>query len=241
MNFCCERCHKTFAKKQNLEYHVQHQVCLKSLHVCMLCQKQLSSKQMLQYHLSHVACHAPEGTSGPSGRRLVHPVAFGTEDLQLITTRCPQLFSVAINEHTDRCIEYLFEQIHCNPQTFPEYLNLYARSATTKILLVCQGTHFSHMPVVSVMDTLIENMMSMIQKHLDTENSEIDMVVIERYEKYCDLIESKGKKTGRRRDLETQIIAFLLNIKPVMDPHLKTREGQLGVLFEIEPVQKLIT
>ena len=53
----CNICHKKFAKKQGLEYHLIHKVCIKPDKTCNKCGYQFATKAMLKYHIENEVCN----------------------------------------------------------------------------------------------------------------------------------------------------------------------------------------
>jgi len=57
MKSCCPSCNKIFTRKSALDYHVNHNVCLKSNNkICPECGKKFSTVQMCHYHIKHGVC-----------------------------------------------------------------------------------------------------------------------------------------------------------------------------------------
>ena len=55
--FQCLLCLGTFATKQRLDYHIEHNVCQKHRSFqCLKCEKQFASAQTLNYHVEHKVC-----------------------------------------------------------------------------------------------------------------------------------------------------------------------------------------
>jgi hypothetical protein len=52
----CESCGKQFSSGQRLQYHVDNNVCKKSLYQCQLCGRDFSCKNRLVYHTEHGVC-----------------------------------------------------------------------------------------------------------------------------------------------------------------------------------------
>jgi len=52
----CEKCGKTFTSKQNLNYHLSHNVCQKNIIKCDLCGSIFTTKNSLSYHVINKVC-----------------------------------------------------------------------------------------------------------------------------------------------------------------------------------------
>jgi hypothetical protein len=52
----CENCGKSFTRNSNLNYHIEHNVCIKPSKTCPKCGHQFSNKSMLEYHIEHKVC-----------------------------------------------------------------------------------------------------------------------------------------------------------------------------------------
>jgi hypothetical protein len=53
----CVHCHRIFARRANLDYHLSRNVCQKkSSKMCPKCKYVFSTKQMLQYHVANAVC-----------------------------------------------------------------------------------------------------------------------------------------------------------------------------------------
>jgi hypothetical protein len=52
----CPKCFKALASKRSLEYHLSHDVCQKTAHICHICDTTFSSRQRLDYHISKNVC-----------------------------------------------------------------------------------------------------------------------------------------------------------------------------------------
>ena len=56
MDMSCHYCGKIFSSKQNLNYHIDNTVCLKSTKKCYKCNHEFSNKTMLKYHIDNNVC-----------------------------------------------------------------------------------------------------------------------------------------------------------------------------------------
>lgn len=276
--FICDFCHKQFIKKQGLDYHVTHKVCLKLGKTCIKCGYQFTTKAMFQYHMDNNVCDKPiqkkkkltlkKTNDTPiftkSGEphfpndctkeellmkvaileaekkmllenprtvddhsnhqiNFIFPKAFGSEQIDYILTKIPNLLHDAVTKHTGRSVEYLTEQIHCNKEIFPEYTNVFIRGYKSPFALVSNGDKFQNKPQKRIIEQIIENSISMLQDYIDNNGEKYGQRIIDKYETYRDLVEDGDKKSERRKDLEIEIAGMLLDMRPIIEsePYMK--------------------
>lgn len=268
----CLLCHKTFADRRCLNYHVSKNVCQKpNQKLCPKCLQTFSTKQMCQYHITHNVCQFeqknkiklavknryenmskeellikvaqlegkveiltehPQTINNNNQINLIFPKAFGSEQIDHILTKIPNLLHDALTKHTDRSVEYLTEQIHCNKEVFPEYTNVYIRGYKSPFALVSNGIRFQNKPQKRIIDQIIENSISMLQDYVDNNGEKFGQKIIGKYEKYRDLLEENDehdRKSERRKDLEIEIAGMLLDMRLIIEsnPHVKKMLDQL--------------
>jgi hypothetical protein len=109
-----------------------------------------------------------------------------------------------MTKHTNRSIEYITEKIHCNKEIFPEYTNVYIRGYKSPFAVVSNGRKFQYKPQKRIIDQIIENSMIMLQDYVDfDENIEkIGLAIIDKYEKYANLVEMDGRDLENGPDYE---------------------------------------
>jgi hypothetical protein len=137
----------------------------------------------------------------------------------------PNLLHDALTKHSNRSVEYLTEQIHCNKQTFPEYTNVYIRGYKSPFAMVSNGKQFQNKPQKAIIEQIIENSISMLQDYIDNNGEKYGQKIIDKYERYRDLVEtdSSDKKSERRKDLEIEIAGMLLDMRSIIEsqPYVK--------------------
>lgn len=151
---------------------------------------------------------------------LFFPQAFGSEQVDKILEKIPNLLHDAVTNHTSRSIEFLTEQIHCNKEMFPEYTNVYIRNYKSPFALVSDGQKFQHKLQKRIIDEIIEKGMHMLQTYIDTNNDNLGQKIIKKYEDYCGLVDTSindTRKSERRKDLELEIAGMLLDMRAVID------------------------
>lgn len=148
----------------------------------------------------------------------IFPKSFGTEQIDYILTKIPNLLHDALTKHTGRSVEYLTEQIHCS-DIFPEYNNVYIRGYKSPFALVSNGEKFQN----KLQKRIIENGISMLQDYADNNGEKYGQRIIDKYETYRDLVDGDEKKSERRKDLEIEIAGMLLDMRPIIEsnPHIK--------------------
>ena len=218
-----------------LKYHQKNVVCEKKfikpkilLKKEFLDQYENCSKEQLLYELAYTrgAYHAlkenPQ-TINNNQFNIFFPKEFGKEEVDYILNKLPNLFHDAITKYCERKLGYLTEQVHCNKKVFPEYANAYISTYKSPFALISDGEKFVRKPKNQVIDQLIEKFLSMLQTYIDDNCEKYGQKILDKFERYRNSIEinHSGKKTPLRKDLEIEIAGLLLDIKPVIEDHLK--------------------
>lgn len=248
----CPKCHKVLSSRQMCQYHVLHEVCGNSsiankTKIPLKLKPQVSTSTLLPTReptkeellikvamleaQNKILCEHPQ-TIIQQTINYNFPHAFGTEDIHRILSKKPSLLHDAITKHTDRSVEYMTEQIHCDNDVFPEYANVYLRGRKSQFALVSNGKCFQNKPQKRIIDQIIENTISMLQTYIDYNGEKIGQRIIDKYEKYQDLVEEPSeheKKSERRKDLEIEIAGLLLDMRPIIEenPTIKRMLDQL--------------
>lgn len=237
----CHLCQTIFSSKQRLDYHISQNVCDRKtkIHVTLKhmddASDKLSKKILYEENLrlkgENKALKENPQTINNHQINLIFPKAFGNEEVSHILDKLPNLLHDAITKHGNRSVAYLTEQIHCNKEIFPEYTNVYICGYKSPFALVSDGKEFKHKPQKRTIDQIIEKSISMLQNYVDNNDEKYGRRIIDKYEKYRDLVEfDEGeRKSEMRKDLEIEIAGMLLDMRKVIesDPHIKTMLDEL--------------
>lgn len=242
----CNKCGYRFTSKAMFRYHTDNNVCekttqkkktltlrktdilmdkgyLQSLNDCT--KEELLMKVTILEAEKRLLIENPRTVDDHSNHQinLILPKAFGSEQIDYILTKIPNLLHDAVTKHTGRSVEYLTEQIHCNKKVFPEYTNVFIRGYKSPFALVSNGDKFQNKPQKRIIEQIIENSISMLQDYIDNNGEKYGQKIIDKYETYRDLVEDSDKKSERRKDLEIEIAGMLLDMRPVIEsqPYMK--------------------
>jgi hypothetical protein len=238
----CPLCHKEFKSKLGFTSHVEKKVCIKLDKQCPYCARVFTNKRNRDHHTENKICvvknkliirtknEDPILTQREKDlceenirlksqldvlkeHSLAFPKAFGSEQITDILTKLPNLLHDALTKHTDRSVEYLIEQIHCNKEIFPEYINVYMRGYKSPYALVSDGTRFLNKPKKRIIEQIIESSLSMLQEYVDNNGEKCGQKIIDKYERYRDVIEN----SERRKDIETEIAGMLIDMRVIVE------------------------
>jgi hypothetical protein len=150
---------------------------------------------------------------------LIFPVAFGREDMGKVTEKLGDVFGSLIKNHPFESIPRLFSEIHKNKQ-LPEYHNIYTESEQSKFVLVSDGRGFEHHPKKTIIDQIIEEKRTLLNKYVGDNGEQLGEKVLKKYERYQEQIDGDLEF---RKILEIEIAGLLLDMKKVIANDEKTR------------------
>ena len=116
-------------------------------------------------------------------------VNFGSEDPEEIKRKCPHLLKNAM-EHVFQSIPYITKQIHCNPEVFPQYENVYMDSFKDPYAMIYSEGQFHRQLKAETIDNLIEEGIHLLETHV--EDHVEDEKIIRKYETYRDSVETEN-------------------------------------------------
>lgn len=231
--YICPKCDHQFLSTASCEYHINNNVCER---------KKALPDPKVEDLLHKITILETEKTVLEAEKKLLienpkttvnvfmFPNAFGTEQVDKILGKMPNLLHEAVTHHTSRSVEYITEQIHCNKEVFPEYMNVYVRNYQSPYALVSNGERFQNKPKTRVIEDLIEKARGMLQSYIDTNEDKLRQKVIGKCDDYFNLIDTTdGKKSERRKELEVEIGGMLLDMRSIIesDPSMKNMLDQL--------------
>ena len=165
---------------------------------------------------------------------IVFPSTFGKEDMDHIREKLGDILGPTIKNHPRQSIPILFNKIHNNDQ-LPEYHNVYISSERSNYAMVSDGKSFKYKPKKTIIDQIIEDKRSLLNRYIDDNGDQLGEKVLSKYDKYQDEIDDNSTF---RKELEVEIGGLLLDMKSVIANDEKTRkllekvnEGQ----YELDP------
>ena len=150
---------------------------------------------------------------------IIFPREFGTENIKVIEGKLGDILSHTIKQHTFKSIPMLFNQIH-NNEKLPEYHNVYVASERSSYAMVSNGKKFEYKPKKTIIDQIIEDKRSILNKYVDENGEMLGERVLRKYDKYQDQLDENQEF---RKELEIEIGGLLLNMKSVIADDEKTR------------------
>jgi hypothetical protein len=207
-----------------LQYHQENNVCNKTQKKKLILKQQCDdyTKEELLLKVAVLEAEKKILIENPqtinNQFNLIFPKAFGTEQIDNILAKVPNLLHDALTKHTNHSIEYLTEQIHCNKEVFPEYNNVYVKNYKSPFALVSNGTKFQNKLRTRIIGQIIANLIGMLQEYIDNNEDKYDQEIIDQYETYRDWVgDDSDKKNERRKDLEIDIMGLLLDMRPIIE------------------------
>jgi hypothetical protein len=233
----CPDCGQMFASKQKCQYHIDHGVCSKRKTVPEKVKSpssqteaepeseteygSLSRGQLIErLAKSESRCQTLEEHPRTVNQvNLIFPVAYGREDMGKVTEKLGDVFGPLLKNHPFESIPRLFSEIHKNRQ-LPEYHNIYTDSEQSKFVLISDGRGFEHHPKKTIIDQIIEEKRSLLNKYVDDNGEQLGEKVLKKYERYQEQIDGDS---DFRKTLEIEIAGLLLDMKKVIANDEKTR------------------
>lgn len=226
----CPKCGAKFDSKRNCLYHIEQNVCKHhKLKLTMKASYENMSKDELIEKLNETEkeCNTLKQNSQQINNNtlnqnniIIFPTAFGREDINHIQQILGDICGPLIKNHTFKSIPTLFSEIH-NNKRLPEYHNVFTNSERSNFALVSNGIHFNYKPKKNVIDQIIEDKRSILNKYVDENGDQLGEKVLEKYDKYQEQIDSNSEF---RKNLEMEIACSLLNMKSVIADDEKTRK-----------------
>jgi hypothetical protein len=151
---------------------------------------------------------------------IVFPTEFGKENMEYVTEKLGNICENLIKCHPYKSIPHLFNMIHNNDK-LPEYHNVYANSERSGYVLVSNGKSFQYCPKKTIIDQIIEDKRSILNKYVDEKGEQLGERVLKKYERYQDSIDDDPKF---KKELELEIGGMLLSLKSVIANDERTRK-----------------
>jgi len=217
----CELCGYIFKNIKMLEYHRQHKVCQVRKPKIILKNQQnhvdlQKENEILKLEISTLRNenktlkehpHVVNNTINTTNYNHVNFIVdFNNEKSEYILTKLPNLLKDVITQRLDSSVPFLTKEVHCNPETFPEYSNVYMTKYNCPYAMVYKDGRFQRQLKKQILDDVIEKFISMLGNYVD--DHEFSQKIMERYECYRDSIEQDG---SRRAELEDELIGILLD------------------------------
>ena len=232
----CPLCGSVFSRDSCLQYHLEHKVCqnkkklvLKMSPANLIVNTPIESEQMSFPSREQLLTHSKEelveqvlhekqlGQLKDTEIRVLKEnpktvnfniVTFGKEDPKKIQKKCPNLLHNAImQDHTCQSIPYLTRKIHCNPEVFPEYENVYLESLKAPYAMVYGEGQFHRQPKEETIGNLIANGIQLLGRHV--EEFIEDEKIIQKYDSYLASVSTEDDP--KRKALEHKLIGILLD------------------------------
>lgn len=229
----CKRCGAVFSSRSAFHYHNNNNVCGQPKMKIVIKKNSSTTEELLTKIAileaeNKLLVEKPRTVTVNNNNNInfIFPKAFGTEQLTHILSKLPNLLRDALTLHPGRSVEFLTEQIHCNKEIFPEYTNVYIRGYKSPYALVSNGHMFQNKPQKRIIEQIIEDSISMLQTHIDNNGENYGQRIIDKYEKYRDLVEGEGEL---HKNLEIEIAGMLLDMRPIIEstPNIKKMLNQL--------------
>ena len=234
----CHDCGKFFSSTSSYKYHTSHQVCSKKketitppvtsgkIQLKLKAKYDGMTRDELLLRLSHVEGkyealkETPQNINNNNNNIIVFPSSFGKEDMEHIQRTLGDILKPMITQHTFRSIPLLFDRMH-NSQKLPEYHNVYVSSERSNYAMVSDGTKFTYKPKKTIIDQIIEDKRSILNRYVDENGDQLGEKVLAKYEKYQDQLDDNSEF---RKSLEVEIGGMLLDMKSVIADDDKTRQ-----------------
>jgi hypothetical protein len=247
----CQECNKFFTSSSSYKYHISHQVCHNKTHLCdesdasssqesnimgeihspktkikliLKSKYERMSREELIVKLSQVEGKYEALKENPQNINhnniIVFPLAFGKEDMDYVSHKLGDILGPLIRNHPFRCIPNLFNKIHNNEQ-LPEYHNVYISSERSNYALVSDGKSFKYRPKKTIIDQIIEDKRSILNRYIDDNGEQLGDKVLKKYEQYQNQIDDNS---DFRKELEVEIGGMLLDMKSVIANDENTRQ-----------------
>lgn len=232
----CHDCEKFFSSTSSYKYHVSHQVCSRRKNNQDSIEKKTigkiplklkakyadMSRDELILRLSHIEGKyeaLKETPQNVNTNIIVFPTSFGKEDMSHIRQTLGDILKPMIIQHPFKSIPLLFNHIH-NSEKLPEYHNVYVSSERSNYAMVSDGKKFKYKPKKTIIDQIIEDKRSILNRYVDENGEQLGEKVLNKYEKYQNQIDDNSEF---RKTLEVEIGGLLLDMKSVIANDDKTR------------------
>lgn len=151
---------------------------------------------------------------------IVFPSSFGKEDMKHIQEILGDVLKPMLTNYPGRSIPLLFKTIHKNKK-LPEYHNVYVANERSKFAMVSDGESFEYRPKKTIIDQIIEDKRSILNKYVDANGEQLGGKVLAKYERYQNKLDDDPEFL---ENLEVEIASMLLNMKSVIANDEKTRK-----------------
>jgi hypothetical protein len=124
----------------------------------------------------------------------------------------PNLLHTALSEHPNECVSYLIKNTTCNPE-LPIYNSVKMTNKKESLIQISDGKKYIRASKKKIIDDLIENKRSILQKYFDENRDNYGKRILERYERYVNRLDDDEEA---QKDLEIDVICMLLNVSDVI-------------------------
>jgi hypothetical protein len=229
----CPKCNRVFKRKENCLYHINQNVCGGNApHKPKLVLKTKfdhMSRDQLVTELAHVTGQLDQMRGKYEALKenpqnvnniIIFPSSFGKEDMEHIRQTLGDILKPMLTQHPFKSIPMLFNHIHMN-EKLPEYHNVYVNSERSNYAMVSDGKNFKYKPKKNIIDQIIEDKRSILNRYVDENGEQLGERVLMKYDKYQSQIDDDS---DFRKTLEVEIGGLLLDMKSVIADDEKTRQ-----------------
>ena len=158
-------------------------------------------------------------TTNTTNNIMIFPSEFGTENEEYIRRKLgDEYFKNLIMKHACTSIPRLIRCIHAGSR-FYEYHNVFVPNEKTPFAKVSNGTKFVTQPKHDVIERLMEDKRSMLNRYLE-DHPEYDEKSVQYFNEYQDKLDVDDLV---HRQLELEIYATLLDLKEIIKEEQKLR------------------
>lgn len=231
----CPKCDKLFQTKSGYQYHISRNVCehqesekQPKLKLKLKTKYENMSKEALIQEISTLKGKYEALKESPpqinnnnnNNNIIVFPASFGAEDMDHVKQMIGDILKPVITHNLYRSIPLLFTQIH-NNEKLPEYHNVYMSSERSNYAMVSDGKVFKYKPKRTIIDQIIEEKRSLLDRYVDENGEQLGEKVLKKYEVYQGELDDNSEF---RKRLEAEIGGLLLDMKAVIANDEKTRQ-----------------
>jgi DNA-directed RNA polymerase subunit RPC12/RpoP len=220
----CSKCHKSFTRKTNLKYHVEHNVCDKKVKIVIKMKHQDTGKnydtmsrnelvsEINQLKGENKALRDNPTTVNNQINIVVPPAFLKVDNYKQLTDNLPGLLHNALVKHPNNFISYLIKETNCNPN-LPLYNSIKVTNKKDHVIQVSDGHKYVYAPKKSIISQLIENKREILQKYVDVNGDKYGEKILKKYQNYANFLDG-DKET--KKDLEVDIVCMLLNVSNII-------------------------
>lgn len=221
----CNKCHKNFTRKVNLQYHLDHNVCDKKTKITLKFKnnnnptdyenmtKQELLSEINQLKGENKALKENPKTINNQINIMVPPAFLTIDNYQQMTKQLPNILHNALVKHPANFISYLIKETNCNPN-LPMYNSIRVTNKKDQFVQVSNGHKYIYAPKKSIISQLIENKREILQKYVDDNGDKYGEKILKKYQNYVDFLDDDK---DAQKDLEIDIICMLLNVSDIIE------------------------